>query len=35
MRQLISLGRGMHQGGKIYLAMQAAGDWTIEVQEAK
>jgi hypothetical protein len=24
-----------HQGGKIYLAMQAAGDWTVEVQEPK
>lgn len=24
-----------HQGGKIYLAMQATGDWTVEVQEPK
>jgi hypothetical protein len=24
-----------HQGGKVYLAIQAAGDWTVEVQEPK
>jgi hypothetical protein len=24
-----------HQGGKIYLAMQAAGDWSVEVQIPK
>jgi hypothetical protein len=22
-----------HQGGRVYLAIQAAGDWTAEVQE--